>query len=274
MKMKKLLPTSPVCTVRADLTIGACIGLLRDKALGALVVVSDNSNEELVGIFTERDLVKNIELIRRGAFWDTPVRTVMTSAVHTISIDELHRAPELMAKHYIRHLPVVTVEKGKKRVVGVISMRDIFRIVMEEIDYDLGKILSPTPPNKKKKSVVGVFSSDPAFSKVVDEAAKITPRCLVKAAKFKNGVGGLNGYFDSFSALLIDIDGLNSAELVMLFSECRSKSKDQIYLAFSPSLLNEVTRQRLHKLDEAGNISLIAKPIALGLLYEKFLKNL
>ncbi|MGE3262756.1 MAG: CBS domain-containing protein [Bacteriovoracia bacterium] len=272
--MSKLLPSSPVCSVRADLPIGQCIALLRDKALGALIVVSDNSREEIVGIFTERDLVKNIELIRRGAFWDTPVRTVMTAAVHTISLDDLHRAPEIMAKHHIRHLPVTTVEKGKTRIVGILSMRDLFRIVMEELKYDLRKLFLPGAPAQKKKSIVGVFSSDPAVIKVVDAASKTTSRCLARAAQFKGGAAGLQSYFDSFRALLIDLDGMSSADLTELLSDCRSYTASQIFLVFNPATSSKLLRERLHKLSVGGHVSLIAKPIALGLLYEKFLKKL
>ena len=58
-----LTPQARVWSVRADLPIAECVRVLRDRSVGALVVLSDNVFEEIVGIFTERDLVKNIELI-------------------------------------------------------------------------------------------------------------------------------------------------------------------------------------------------------------------
>lgn len=271
-----LLPQSPVCYVRADVSIGDGIRTLRDRALGALVVLSDDAKEEIVGIFTERDLVKNFELVQRGSFWRMPVRTVMTTNVKCVRVDQLHQAPKLMAEHHIRHLPVITEEKGKKRVVGVISMRDIFRITMEQIDYDLGKLLhrSPERPEAKQK-LVGVFSSDPAIQKVVDESSRLTRHCVVKSAVFREGLDNLADYFSKFDVLFVDIDWLSNVQLAKLLSQLRElKKKDRLFLAFNPLLLHSETLAKLHKLGEARQVGLLSKPIALGLLYEKFLKEI
>ena len=140
MPKPPLLPSAPVRFVRADVSIGECIRILRDHSIGALVVLSDDVEENLVGIFTERDLVKNIELVQRGAFWDAPVRTVMTTTLRTITVADLNDAPKIMAKYNIRHLPLVEKKGDRTRVVGVFSMRDIFRVVMENFHYDLGRV--------------------------------------------------------------------------------------------------------------------------------------
>jgi CBS domain-containing protein len=51
--MKKIpLPASPVASVRADTSIEDCVRLMRDRSIGALVILSDNIREEIVGIFT------------------------------------------------------------------------------------------------------------------------------------------------------------------------------------------------------------------------------
>lgn len=273
---QQLLPQSPVCSVRADSTIAECARILRAKGLGALIVMSDDGREEIVGVFTERDLVKNIELIHRGAFWETPVRTVMTSVVRTVSVEELHLAPRMMAQFNIRHLPVVVQEKGRRRVVGVLSMRDLFRITMEAVNYDLGKVLFPPeqPQRQRPRKLVGVFSTDPAIQAVVDQGARNCPHFVVKSAVFREGLASLREYFEMFDVLFVDIDGVPETQILQLLAQARGLKAHRLYVAFSPTLLSSAVRLRLHEEVEKKSILTLSKPIALGLLMEKFLREI
>lgn len=54
-----------------------------------------------------------------------PVSHIMTSHVHTVNVtNKLQDAKQLMEKHHIRHIPVVSGEK----LTGIMSLTDIERI--------------------------------------------------------------------------------------------------------------------------------------------------
>jgi CBS domain-containing protein len=279
-KRKLLPPQARLWTVRADATIAECVTLLREHSVGALVVLTDDKNEEICGIFTERDIVRHLELIQRGGFWDTPVRTVMTAGVVKLDISEIERAPRLMAEHHIRHLPVVTKEKGRERLVGVLSMRDIFRQVMEEHGYDLHRALAvqaniPEQGHARKKKIMGVFSSDPAMHELVDKGAKLTRNILMKAAPLQTDFDNLRELFDRFDTLFVDLDDLDPVAVARLLVVAKAVGReDVLFLAFNPTKLTDSVRAELHRIGDRKRVYLFSKPINLGLLYEKFLRDL
>jgi CBS domain-containing protein len=274
--MRRLpLPQSPVSAVRADTSIGQCVRILRDRSIGALVIVSDNVKEEIVGIFTERDLVKNIELIHKGNFWENPVRSVMTTKVKTISPEELDKAPEIMASLNIRHLPIVSKSKGRTHVIGVLSMRDLFRIVMEQYDYKIEKILNPTTstPVKRKKRMVGFFTRDEQLRNLLEKAAKMAKRLVVQAGEFSPSIS-TQDYVDDFDAVLIDLDPLSIVHALQALATTKELSKRiKVMLVFNPATIDSKIKEELQTISHQKTIHLLSKPVAFGLLYEQFLKG-
>ena len=98
-------------------SLTAAAGRMWGQQTGSLLVMS---GEELLGIITERDVMK---AVARGLdLAATPVSAVMTTAVLSVSPDTpVAEAAGHMAQRWIRHLPVV--EAGK--VVGMVSQRDL-----------------------------------------------------------------------------------------------------------------------------------------------------
>ena len=108
-----------------DATIIEALGLMAEKNVGAVIVLSDEG--ELVGILSERDYARKIALKGRTSA-DTAVSEIMTSSVSTVSPDaSVDDCMEMMTEGRFRHLPVV--EDGQ--VVGVISIGDIVKAVIE-----------------------------------------------------------------------------------------------------------------------------------------------
>ena len=104
--------------------IRAC-ELMEKNRIGALIIVdkkTDQSDHHVVGIITERDIVKTISHHQLN-IEKKPVEEIMSKSVVSASPeDSTDYAIKLMVENQIRHLAIL----DKDRLVGVISMRDIF----------------------------------------------------------------------------------------------------------------------------------------------------
>jgi CBS domain-containing protein len=93
------------------------------KDVGAVLVFDDDG---LCGILTERDVLR---AVADGIDDSTLVRDRMTPNPETLDADDTtEHAAVLMIHGGFRHLPVV--EQGD--VVGVLSIRDLMRVVLED----------------------------------------------------------------------------------------------------------------------------------------------
>jgi CBS domain-containing protein len=109
------------------------IQLMADKHIGALPVMR---NGELVGVISERDYARKVILLGRSSA-ETPVWQIMSSPVVTVAPDEgVRQCMEIMTHKRIRHLPVM--EDG--RMIGVISIGDLVRAVIEEQDQTIEQL--------------------------------------------------------------------------------------------------------------------------------------
>ncbi|MCA9297221.1 MAG: CBS domain-containing protein [Phycisphaerales bacterium] len=100
-------------------TVIDAVDLMNSHRIGSIVVVE---GERLVGIFTERDLLRRVAA-RRLDPSVTPVESVMTSAVVVARPDtSLNEIAYVMREQDIRHMPVVD---DQHRVVGIVSIGDL-----------------------------------------------------------------------------------------------------------------------------------------------------
>jgi CBS domain-containing protein len=106
-------------TVRPDATVATAVSLLAERRIGAVVV--ETLKGDIVGVFSERDLVKL--LAKRGAdALDLAVKEVMTAPVVTCRPhDRLDAVMAIMSQRRIRHIPVVDNDS----LAGMISIGDL-----------------------------------------------------------------------------------------------------------------------------------------------------
>ncbi|MFC1593228.1 cyclic nucleotide-binding/CBS domain-containing protein [Candidatus Omnitrophota bacterium] len=132
MKLKDLLNMKDfkyrgVVTVGSNETISAAILKLVEHDRGALPVCNDQG--ELVGIITERDIVRKC-LARSDALAKIKIQDVMSKQVVVGNPeDDLSYAINVMKEKRIRHIPIVD---NQKMVTGMISMRDLLGVQLEE----------------------------------------------------------------------------------------------------------------------------------------------
>jgi CBS domain-containing protein len=120
---------SSVATITPQTSVG---GLLNEMALhniGAMVVVSPDG---LVGIVSERDVVRKLheygaDLLRH------PVSDIMTTTVATCApADSVDSLSALMTHNRVRHVPVI--DGG--RLAGIVSIGDVVKVRMEALEAE------------------------------------------------------------------------------------------------------------------------------------------
>jgi CBS domain-containing protein len=124
MKISEIM-TKAAVTDSADDTIAEACEKMRHAQTSSILIMD---GERLVGIFTERDVVK---LVARDLDpKETRLKDVMTSDLVTIGpFTTLKEAANIMATKWIRHLPIL---EGSK-VVGMISQRDLTGVLAEAL---------------------------------------------------------------------------------------------------------------------------------------------
>ena len=105
--------------------VSAALGLMTDNNIGAVVVTR---NGDVVGVYSERDVVKNCQKLGMD-FRVCTLGEMMSSNVIKIRPDQsVDEALQLMRDNRIRHLPVLDNET----MVGFLSLRDLMNA---KLDY-------------------------------------------------------------------------------------------------------------------------------------------
>ncbi|HTX72932.1 MAG TPA: CBS domain-containing protein [Rectinemataceae bacterium] len=115
-----------VYSVAPESTLFEALELMADRNIGAVLVI--DSNDQVQGIFSERDFVRKI-LIKGRSMESTRVKEVMTT--HVLYVEPSTSIAEcmtLMTEKRIRHLPVLSGGKP----VGVISIGDVVKALLEQ----------------------------------------------------------------------------------------------------------------------------------------------
>ena len=113
MKVKEVMNNA--AAIEQDAYVKQAVKIMSDKNIGSLIIVK---NKDIVGIITERDILKNISSL------NSRVSSVMSKKVITISANsELDEAARLMSKNKIRRLPVIDPASGK--LSGIITSTDL-----------------------------------------------------------------------------------------------------------------------------------------------------
>jgi CBS domain-containing protein len=116
--------------------VNDAVALMNRRNIGAVVVM--NPEAELLGVFTERDVLRRVlgEGLDAGR---TPLEAVMTREVFWIPPDcSVDEAMAVVTERNIRHLPVM--EAG--RVLGMISVRDLTAAVVAHREFELNELRS------------------------------------------------------------------------------------------------------------------------------------
>jgi CBS domain-containing protein len=113
-------------SVSPDISAYKALQIMAENDVGALLVVG--KQEDLLGIFTERDYSRKVVLKGRSSK-DTPIGELMTQSVICVTPDDpIENCIAIVNNKHIRHLPVL--DHGK--LVGLVSIRDVVNMMLSD----------------------------------------------------------------------------------------------------------------------------------------------
>jgi len=129
-KIYDLVKDYELHTITADQTVLEAAREMVAHNIGAIPVLRDG---ELVGIFSERDIMKRVVAEGRDPA-RTRVSEVMTANPLTVDMREsIEQCMVLMKQHSFRHLPICDGKKLK----AIVSLRDILLRDLTEKDEEV-----------------------------------------------------------------------------------------------------------------------------------------
>jgi CBS domain-containing protein len=132
-----------VYTISPEESVYKAISELRDKHIGALVVI--NGDENVVGMLSERDYTSKVILEGRSSK-DTLVKEIMSPKVQFVTPSQsVEECMALMTEKRFRHFPVL----NDRHMVGIVSIGDLVKAIISkqkiEIDYLMNYITGKYP---------------------------------------------------------------------------------------------------------------------------------
>jgi CBS domain-containing protein len=135
-------------TVDRQATVAEAVRIMTKNNVG---IVSVLDGDKLVGVFSERDVVRRV-VDRRLDPARTSVEEVMTADLVVADADEDYQlAIHQMDQANVRHLPVVS----EGQLVSMLSIRDLLRVNMEDKEAEIHHLhayLFQVPPSIARAS--------------------------------------------------------------------------------------------------------------------------
>jgi CBS domain-containing protein len=122
-----------VLAVDRDATVFDAISIMAETNIGAVLI---RENDDICGIFTERDYLQKIALESRSSH-ETPVQSVMSTPVITAGpTDSIETCLQTMTRCRCRHLPVV----NEGNLLGIVSIGDLVKHMLAEKEQEVEQL--------------------------------------------------------------------------------------------------------------------------------------
>jgi len=119
-------------SISEDATLKDAAAVLCKHNIGAVLVSEKADQGKYIGILSERDIIHH-------CCKDKPMNEIKVSEVAVSNMivvtseDTLETARGIMARHHIRHLPVIQDQK----IYGMITIRDVISVMDEQKDLKI-----------------------------------------------------------------------------------------------------------------------------------------
>lgn len=111
-------------------TLQEVANLLAEKGIGAVIVTGGDGG--VLGILSERDIVRAIGRHGAGVLADPASKFMTAKVVTTTSAESIEQVMEMMTAGRFRHLPVL--DHG--RLIGVISIGDVVKHRLDGLETE------------------------------------------------------------------------------------------------------------------------------------------
>jgi CBS domain-containing protein len=142
MTCKDIMTPNPSCCVPGD-SVAIAAQIMRRNDVGPVLVVSDQRDNRLVGIVTDRDLALKVIAEGRDPHTTRVDEVMSLNPVCCREDDSTEQALRLMSQNQVRRIPIV--DEGN-RLRGIVAQADLARNVDEEdIGRTVEQISEPYP---------------------------------------------------------------------------------------------------------------------------------
>jgi CBS domain-containing protein len=135
--VQQILNSKPVqvFNVTPSTSVLDALKLMTEKNISAVLIMND---DQLLGIFTERDYARKVVLFGKSSK-DTAMIEVMTPTPITVSsADSIDLCMEIMTEKHIRHLPVA----DENKVAGMVSIGDVVKFIIADQKQTISQLES------------------------------------------------------------------------------------------------------------------------------------
>lgn len=120
-----------VWAVPATASVCEAVEGMNEQRIGSVLVTRDDG--EVIGIFTERDVLRRVVAAGRDPAW-TKVKDVMTSDLAWVAPEDgIYDVLRIMTETRHRHMPVF--DRGK--LIGMVSIGDLTDCALREMDGEV-----------------------------------------------------------------------------------------------------------------------------------------
>jgi CBS domain-containing protein len=124
------LKDAMVATLEESATVRELVGVLVDRGIGSVVVVSPSGS--VAGVVSERDVVRRLHDAPDQLF-EQPIRGIMNvDFVVCAPSDTVDSVLQTMTESRIRHVPVLQDE----RLVGLVSIGDLVKSRIDDLSHE------------------------------------------------------------------------------------------------------------------------------------------
>lgn len=196
---------SNVVFVHQDLPMQDAVKTLIDHKISSILVL--DSDNQVVGILTERDIVQKFTLLDMEDKLTRTVGTMMTRPVMFAGVNTLKSdVTRMHLNHKIRHFPVLNgKEPHKNNVVGIVSITDLARQAMALEHHGIANERIAA-----KKTVIGILALERHVLTTymgLFSGMGFAPREVSDLHKFAANPDAAN------QALIFDMDGYTDRQL-------------------------------------------------------------
>ena len=237
--------------VQAKSTIDETLKIMREKKMSFVLV--ENSNKEVVGIVTLKDILKSYEYLTSPTKLQKPTRVIMSQPLLKISADKVGKATTYMIKNKIRHLPITANSSPDSEIIGVVDMECLLRT-----SYMKEKMAAPVEKN------LAIYSGDASLYKVLKKSMDEFPHIMVDrltASQMKTKET-IDAFVQEYEFCILDVVDKKTLLLPEKILSAINKHNRRMLIVVDPKMLkNEDQLETIRDLAKRKRIKIFRKPI-------------